>query len=124
MKKLTYDLPSIIFLYLTSIPVAGTLFSLVEGLPLETGYWWAVVTSFTIGYGDVYPVTLLGKVITLIFSLFWVFFIIPIVIANVIMKCIEDKEAFTHHEQEWQQHAIQTIATALGLKLPNPPKDY
>jgi voltage-gated potassium channel len=34
-----------------------------------SGLWWAITTMSTIGFGDIYPVTPLGKVINSIFSL-------------------------------------------------------
>ncbi|MCL1859743.1 MAG: ion transporter [Oscillospiraceae bacterium] len=34
-----------------------------------SGLWWAVTTLSTIGYGDIYPVTVLGKVFGTLFSL-------------------------------------------------------
>ena len=33
-----------------------------------SGFWWSMATVFTIGYGDIYPVTFMGKFLALIIS--------------------------------------------------------
>ena len=33
-----------------------------------SGFWWSMATVFTIGYGDIYPVTFVGKMLALIIS--------------------------------------------------------
>ena len=35
-----------------------------------SGLWWSVSTLLTVGYGDIYPVTTVGRIVTMISSVF------------------------------------------------------
>ena len=118
------DLKIIAGVYLASIIMAAYLFHLLEGRTIYEGFWWACVTALTIGYGDLSPVTASGRIMGVIFSHFWILLIAPMIIGNIISKILQDKEKFTHAEQEWQETALKQIAAKVGVELPASPKDF
>jgi voltage-gated potassium channel len=53
---------------LVSLLVAGTIaFHVVEGWGWLDSLYFSVVTMATVGYGDLHPVTALGKILTMLF---------------------------------------------------------
>ena len=58
----------------------GVLFSLVEGKDIGSSIYFALITGFTIGYGDITPVTTLGRIIAVLTG-FWGTVFVGLVVA-------------------------------------------
>ncbi len=68
--------------------------------------WWAVVTLTTIGYGDVFPITPLGKALTSVITLFGIgVFALPaaIITAAVLEAGHSDPVICPHCQKEFEQ---------------------
>lgn len=55
--------------------ISATLYSLAERVSWSEALWWAIVTSTTVGYGDISPHTLVGKLAAVLLMLIGVGFI-------------------------------------------------
>ena len=58
----------------------GVLFSLFEGKDIGSSMYFAFITGFTIGYGDIAPVTTLGRIVA-VFTGFWGTVFVGVVVA-------------------------------------------
>ena len=58
----------------------GVLFSLVEGKDIGSSIYFAFITGFTIGYGDIAPVTTLGRIVA-VSTGFWGTVFVGLVVA-------------------------------------------
>jgi voltage-gated potassium channel len=113
----------ILILYVASLLAASMLFAFFEGKSFGDGYWWAVVTALTIGYGDLTPVTTGGRITGILFAHFWILGIIPMIIVNLMTKVLEDKSKFTHAEQEYLLRRLDLITDKLGIQREEQPPD-
>ena len=58
------------------------------------GFWWALITFATVGYGDVYPITWLGKLLGMFSAVFGVMlFALPTaIVTSAFMNRLQSKE--------------------------------
>ena len=71
------------------------------------GVWWAIVTFTTTGYGDIYPVTYLGKFLGMIISLIGIAMIaLPTgIVSSAFMNVIQQRQQETSEEKAKEKKA-------------------
>jgi voltage-gated potassium channel len=114
--KATDTFKELMLLYLGVVVLGALLFSLFEHKPLNDSLWWAFVTAVTVGYGDVYPVTLGGRVVAVALMHSVVFVVAPIIIGRLLSRIIVDANQFTHDEQEQIKRDLAEIKAMLRAK--------
>lgn len=107
----------ILGIYSLSLLAGAASFALLEQKSFSEGLWWATVTALTIGYGDLTPVTPAGRLAGTLFGHFWIFMVIPMIIANIILHLVEDKNLFTDEEQRELMLRIQHVEQLLDRNL-------
>lgn len=74
-REIWYEMMIIFIISLQCLIISGVLFYALEhGVNSHVknifdGIWWAVVTLTTIGYGDIYPITIGGRILAMILAL-------------------------------------------------------
>lgn len=86
---------------------------LEQGHSYGESFYWAWVTSMSIGYGDISPASSGGRIIAVLLGAFVLYVITPLVVGKFVMSALEDQNAFTHEEQE----EIKVKITLQGGKI-------
>ena len=78
---------------------------------LDDALWWAVVTSTTVGYGDVVPATAVGRGIAALLMLTGVG-LLSVVTANIAAYFVEESTS-EHHDLVERLDRIEQLLTDL-----------
>lgn len=118
MKRVLFFIANRLWLVLTlyalSLCAGAVCFAAFENRSLWDGLWWAAVTALTIGYGDLAPASVPGRAMALLLGHFWIFLIIPMIVANIVVNLIENKDLFSEAEQQEMLARLRRIELQLG----------
>jgi len=90
--------PLAIATYLAVVLAAATALWRLEGWGFGDSVWWAFVTTTTTGYGDLFPVTVAGRVIGVL-TMFAGIIGIGVIVGRIAAVVIRTHDDFTHEEQ-------------------------
>ena len=110
---MTRRLLTLIAFYVSCVLLAALIFDAAEGSDFPSSLWWACVTATTIGYGDLSPVTLTGRVVGVVLVHLTTLMVLPLLTAEIAARLIVDNDAFTHDEQEEIKAALRHIVARL-----------
>jgi voltage-gated potassium channel Kch len=100
--------------YAIVVVLSAGLFDLAEAkYGIGDSLWWAFTTATTTGYGDMYPVTVVGRGVAIFLMHFGPGFAFPVMTAIMSAKLIVDSDAFTHAEQEAIKNDLAAIREML-----------
>ncbi|MBL8182809.1 MAG: two pore domain potassium channel family protein [Blastocatellia bacterium] len=115
ITRATDSIFEILCYYVLTLAASALLFSYFEEKPLFESFWWACVTGLTIGYGDLYPATVGGKIVAIVLMHIVPLIIVPLIVTWFLTTVIEDKNQFSHDEQEAIKNDIHAIKLALNI---------
>ena len=93
------------------------LYAYFESTTYLNGVWWACVTALTVGYGDMFPATMGGKIVAVTLMHATVLFILPLLIGHVCSLCIKNRHEFTNEEQEEIKATLRRLNARLDALL-------
>lgn len=80
--------------------IGALIFSVTEHVSYVDSFYWAWITSLSIGYGDMSPSTTVGQLTAIVLGASVLLVIVPLLVASVVMKVVKDRNEFSHEEQE------------------------
>ncbi len=117
MLKYLDTVRELLIVYVVMLLAAAGSYAFFEGKTYLDGIWWACVTATTVGYGDMYPATLGGRITAVALMHVTLLLILPLLIGNICSRCIKDANEFSHTEQEELKATLARLEAKLDGKI-------
>jgi len=91
MNPKRFQLRIFLIVFFTLMVICSVGFMIIEGVSLTDAFYFSIVTISTVGYGDIYPATQLGKLLAILLIIFGVGTFLGVV-ANVAERLITKRE--------------------------------
>jgi voltage-gated potassium channel len=89
---------------------------IAEHKPFDDAMWWAFMTFTTVGYGDQYPRTEVGRMAGMFLTATAVFVVVPAITARVVARLAVNVDEWTHDEQEEVKYLLRELSHREGIR--------
>ncbi len=101
---------------IATLVACAALFSYFESIDFWSALYWSTTTMSTVGYGDISPVTGLGRLLTGAYQMWALFFLLPCAIFHIADKLIVEPDEFNDDDKHELQDQLNRIENALNNK--------
>lgn len=109
----TDTLKELAVIYSAMLLISAALYAGLEGRSFLDSLYWAGTTATSTGYGDVIPQTVGGRALAVGLMHLSIFGVAPLIVVRLIDRLNQDRDSFTHEEQEQILAGIMRIEEAL-----------
>ena len=92
--KIKWHAIAVIFFFIGIILLGISLYHNIEGWSYLDSTYFLVMTATTVGYGDIVPITDLGKIITMVYSFLGIAFVFYMI--SLMTHYVFDKKVKKH----------------------------
>lgn len=100
LRAATDTLKELAAIYIGLLLVTAGLFAWFEGRDISESLYWAATTATSTGYGDISAKTFGGQIVSVMLMHASIFMIAPLIVVRLIERLNDDRDQFTHDEQE------------------------
>ncbi len=114
MKEYTDTLVELAVIYTAILLVSAGLFAYLEDRGFIESLYWAGTTATSTGYGDISPKTVAGQVLAFVLMHVSIFCIAPLIVVRLIERISDNRDLFSHEEQERTMALLHQIDERLA----------
>lgn len=113
VKKAINKLPIVVGLFYGANLLGALIFSVVEHVGFYDSVYWAFITSLSVGYGDLSPETLIGKIVAVLLAKVVLLAVLPLLISHYQDRAYENKNEFSDAEQKRLERKVDLLLDKL-----------
>ena len=114
VREYTDTLVELAVIYTAILLVSAGLFAYLEGRGLLESLYWAGTTATSTGYGDISPKTVAGQILAFVLMHVSIFCIAPLIVVRLIERVTDNRDLFSHEEQERTLELLHQIEARLA----------